>query len=80
MRHAWYALLLGWQLRRARRRYLRRWVRYGPGCGLSPDEIRSIYADAGDTFFRAVTGGNHWPEVHAQVNGATPSIGRMKKS
>jgi len=44
------------EVRRANRRALLRYARYGPGAGLDPEEIREIYARAGETLVNAVLG------------------------
>lgn len=47
-----------WELRRANRRALLHYARFGPSAGLDADGIRALYADFGATLARSITGGN----------------------
>lgn len=56
MRDWWTGIRLVWSVRRANRRYLRRYVRYGPGLGATPEEICAIYRQVGDQLTKAIIG------------------------
>lgn len=56
MRDWWTAIRLIWGVRRANRRYLRRYLRYGPSLGATPDEIRAIYGQVGEQLAKAIIG------------------------
>lgn len=56
MRDWWAAVRILWSMRRGNRRYLRRYARYGPSCGATPEEIRAMYANVGEQLAKAING------------------------
>lgn len=56
LRDWWTTVQLLRSARRANRRYLRRYARYGPSCGATPEEIRAMYKDVGDLMMKAISG------------------------
>lgn len=57
-------LRLVWQFRRANRRYVLRYARYGPGCGTDAQEIRDLYRGISEALVRAAMDGRR-PRTNA---------------